>query len=464
MRVAKLSSLSVLLLVAPACGDESGDGGLEGETSGFTTTGIDDSGSTGADGSGSGSTGSDTGTSGDGDGDTSTGDGDGDTTTGDGDGDSTTGDGDGDSTTGDGDGDGDSTTGDGDGDGDSTTGDGDGDGDSTTGDGDGDSTTGGTTGDGDGDGDPECGAPANHITCDASNSNPTQMQIIGLNCPGTEYDSTQTTSSSWSSPDSGAWTTARQFGSSGDWTAREGDQMLVLTTGKVPGPNGNGTVTVSNGQYPNLFGSGNSNPDGQALPGPIRSAHGSNGTPFMGCDGVNDCSDSLLAQWQLGDEEANDLLWFQFSVDVPVDTYGWTMDFNYLTAEYPNYVGDSFNDIFVVWESSEAYTGNVCFVDGQPCTVTALAGAIQNTGAGGSPPGSAAMAGTGMSNSEGGGTGWYQIEAASVPEENVEITIALFDMGDSIFDTVTLVDNWRWNCEGCDPTIPGDCGVTPAPQ
>jgi hypothetical protein len=455
----------LLPIFALACTDAEG-GDTATATGIVTDTGLTSTGDSGGTGDASGD-GDSTGTSGDGDtatsgdGDTATtGDGDG-TATGDGDGTtSATGDGDG-TATGDGDG---TATGDGDG---TATGDGDGtatgDGDGTaTGDGDGTATGDGdgtATGDGDG---TMCGAPGLHITCDSVADNPTPLQAIGLNCPGTMDDSTPTTADSWTSPAGDAWTISAQYGTTGDWVNTEGDQMLIISTTNGMPASGTPVVSFVDGKLVNGPGD-NANPDNvTTLPSPISPVNGSGGTPYMGCDFVNDCSDTLQSQWALGQNAANDLLWFDMSVTVPPDTHGYEMDFNYFTAEYPTYVNDIYNDIFVVWSTSTAYVGNVCTVNDQPCTVTALAGAI----AAGVPEGDPRLAGTGMEPNglflqEGAGTGWYKIVGPATPGETLELTYALFDMGDTEFDTVVLLDNWAWNCLGCIPGVDEGCGVQP---
>ena len=47
------------------------------------------------------------------------------------------------------------------------------------------------------------------------------------------------------------------------------------------------------------------------------------------------------------------------------------------------------------------------------------------------------------------------------PLENMELTFAVFDMGDTAYDTMVVLDNWRWNCQGCIPNEVNDCGVQP---
>ena len=37
-------------------------------------------------------------------------------------------------------------------------------------------------------------------------------------------------------------------------------------------------------------------------------------------------------------------------------------------------------------------------------------------------------------------------------------------MADSILATGVLIDNFRWECEGCIPSEIDDCGLTPLPE
>ena len=333
----------------------------------------------------------------------------------------------------------------------------------------GDTNNPGTAGD-------NCEAPGDLQPCDG-NSNE-WYHALGLNCP---YDANQAIPISnpvFNSPAANAWRVARQFGThmvNGQplWGPTEGEQFLIISTGNIAAPNANGVITMSNGSH--QMGVNNANPDNQQLPAPINVSNGSNngqgGTPFINCNGVGDCSDSLQAQWSSGGSAANDLLWFRFEVDVPGDTHGFEFDFAYFSAEFPEYVNTLFNDIFLVWSDSETYTGNLCFVDDQPCTVTAL-WPVQHQG------NAAALAGTGFphcpggitflcdltSSWTGGGTGWYTAKASAQPHETLQLTWAVFDMGDSLWDTAVILDNWRWDCQGCVPSEVNPCGIRPIPQ
>lgn len=61
----------------------------------------------------------------------------------------------------------------------------------------------------------------------------------------------------------------------------------------------------------------------------------------------------------------------------------------------------------------------------------------------------------------GAATSWYQAISGVNPGETFTLAFAVFDMGDSSFDTTVLLDNWQWDCEGCVPTEVMGCGIMP---
>jgi hypothetical protein len=305
-------------------------------------------------------------------------------------------------------------------------------------------------------GDPPCPLADAHVPCDADDDDP--FHAIGLDCPGQSPESTPISGSSFSSPDNDAWKVANQFGSSGDWTAHEGEKLLIISTGELTDPDNQGAVILDEGiAQP---GTGNGNPDGVGnLPNPIEPQDGSGGMPFMDCDGVNDCSDTLQAQWELGGEEANDLLSFTFDIEVPAEASGYEFDFAFFSSEFPEWVDTMYNDIFVVWSTSETYTGNVTFIDGQPLTITAIDNLIAHQG------NSPLLEGTGvdgvMMGPLGGATGWFTASGSAAAGETFSLTWAIFDMGDEFYDTTVLLDAFRWDCEGCVPSEVDGCGIDP---
>jgi hypothetical protein len=205
-------------------------------------------------------------------------------------------------------------------------------------------------------------------------------------------------------------------------------------------------------------------------------AVGHGGTPNTGCNLVGDCSGSLWDQWVLGDQAANDLLWADFTMTTPGGTNGWTLDFAYFSTEFPEYVGSEFNDIFTVWVETPEFVGNQCFINGQPCTVTALDAAADTFG-GNNNTDFPYRGGTGFgtesctwifcsdpAEENGQATGWFEMSGPATPSSELRIAFIVFDMGDTIYDTTVLVDDFRWDCAGCIPGLPvedGGCGIEP---
>jgi hypothetical protein len=401
------------------------------------------------------------------------GDGDGDPTTGDGDGDPTTGDGDGDPTTGDGDGDGD---------GDPTTGDGDGDGDGdpTTGDGDGDGDTTSTTGN------QNCEAPAEYTDCDGTPGNLTNnpFQAIGVNCGNDPATTIVAANAMMNSANNNAWRVATAFGTANQnngenryngklWAANldnwispnmeeipnnTSTAILILSTGVIAAANNQGVVTQANGSQVNN--GENNNQDNGGLPVPLSAQLGSNngqgGTPFMNCDGVNDCSDSLYDHWyNNGWNDPNDKLWMQMTLTVPPGTEGYVFDFAYFSSEFPDWYDTVFNDLFIAWSTSETFTGNITFVNDAPLTITSLEDANAFQYKANAPQ----LAGTGFEGHA--GTGWFMARGSAASEEDFQVTFFIADMGDSILATGVLLDNFRWECAGCIPDEVNSCGIQP---
>lgn len=310
-------------------------------------------------------------------------------------------------------------------------------------------------------GEEACAAPGNLVVCDLGldGSKPEHaFAALGVGCSGAIENTIPIANPAfkqfqqWVNPAS--WRVAASFGSAEDpdepgkplFRAREGERFLIISTGKLAAPDGDGVLLEAPGsQYAN---DNNNNHDDDALPPPISPEVGSNngmgGTPFAGCDGVHDCSDSIWPNWSLGDEDPNDLLSLAFDVTAPEGVHGFLFDFVFFSSEYPEFVDKKFNDMFIAWSTSEAYTGNVTFFEGQPLTVTSLATAMESVGYVLDDP---ELAGTGFEGH--GSTGWASVEAAVNPLETFTFAVAIMDMGDSNKATAAILDKWRWDCAGC---------------
>ena len=331
---------------------------------------------------------------------------------------------------------------------------------------DGDDTTGASTTD-DGTGGPaqeRCEAPVDPQPCDQGDDD--VFKAIGLGCSDDPAAGIPIQNPVLKAPDKASWRVARRFGTGTDlvdpnrpaWAPREGERFLVIGTGQFAKLDKDGALVEPD----DADTSANNNPDGmKQLPGVMKHQVGSNGgaggTPFLSCDLVHDCSDTLDQQWNLKpDNAANDVFYMAFQLVTPPGTHGYMFDFAYFSEEWPVYVGTDFNDMLVVWSTSETFTGNVTFIENQPLTVTALDPymAIQ--------VGDPRLAGTGFpGDDEGAGTGWFTAKASAAPGEKFTVAISIFDMGDAVWDTVGILDNFRWDCAGCDPSELDSCGLAP---
>jgi hypothetical protein len=310
---------------------------------------------------------------------------------------------------------------------------------------------------------------------------------MGVNCDGPADQTVQAANAVMNSNNANAWCVAAQFGSANGnnpnyngnpnfngkiWAANDGvwinpddeeipsntsTAILVLSTGVVAAANAQSVVLENNAQTGN---GDNGNVDAGGLPAPLSSLRGSNngmgGTPFMNCDLINDCSDSLYQWWNVNNwNNPDDKLWMQADLTVPPGTEGFVFDFAYFSSEFPTWYDTQFNDQFIGWSTSEAYTGNLTFVNGAPLTITSLedAGAFQYKA------NAPELAQTGFTGNA--GTGWFVARGAAVPEEVFQLTFFISDLGDSILATGVLLDNFRWECAGCIPSEVNSCGIQP---
>ncbi|MEM6990153.1 MAG: choice-of-anchor L domain-containing protein [Myxococcota bacterium] len=157
--------------------------------------------------------------------------------------------------------------------------------------------------------------------------------------------------------------------------------------------------------------------------------------------GLGDCSNSLQGQLDQG-TSVNDYTELRVELVVPNDATSLSYDFAFFSTEYPAYLGSTYNDLFVGWIESEAWTGNVSFdAQGNPISLNAAFFDLQDDNGE-----TAELAGTCMRYH--GATRWLTSTTAVNPGETVELVLAVFDLSDSILDSYVFVDNVRWGCEG----------------
>ncbi len=160
----------------------------------------------------------------------------------------------------------------------------------------------------------------------------------------------------------------------------------------------------------------------------------------------------------------------EVSIMTPANAQGIAFNFNFFTFEWPGYVCSTYNDFFVALLTpfpAGQQDGNISF-DSQGNPVSVNNAFLEVCGCGtGSPPappgcnaggktfpcplGNTSLIGTGFSASDPdafgqdhGSTYWLQTTAPVAPNSLITIRWGVYDSGDGVLDTTTLVDNWQW--------------------
>ncbi|MCW5832905.1 MAG: choice-of-anchor L domain-containing protein [Labilithrix sp.] len=171
-------------------------------------------------------------------------------------------------------------------------------------------------------------------------------------------------------------------------------------------------------------------------------------------------------------DQVFDAISVKLAIEVPKNARGFSLDFDFYSGEWPDYVCTRFNDAFVMWLSSSAFNGgvpeNVAFDAAQRplsvnsaffdrCTVGTQTGCkgqppiFQTSTCGGDlseleetgfyAPG---LYCNGQLSTGGGATGWLTTQAAVTPGEVMSLELLIWDTGDPKFDSTVLVDRFVW--------------------
>jgi len=150
---------------------------------------------------------------------------------------------------------------------------------------------------------------------------------------------------------------------------------------------------------------------------------------------------------------AYDSIDIRLVVRVPTNALGFSYDFRFFSAEYQTYQCTTFNDYFLALLTSGAAglpaDHNISF-DANNNPVSVNNGFFQDCGGNGKncntcPYGTSALVGTGFDQVNGGATEWLTTDAPVVPGETMTIHLMVFDVSDHIYDTLVLLDNFRWS-------------------
>ncbi len=120
---------------------------------------------------------------------------------------------------------------------------------------------------------------------------------------------------------------------------------------------------------------------------------------------------------------------------------GFLFDYKLYTSEYPQWKCTQFADHFitVVWPPPPGSVNtNVCFSSDGPISINTAFITECST----CPGGVSELAGTGFESY--GASPWIETVAPVSGDTNVAVRFAIWDNSDSNYDTVILIDNWRW--------------------
>ncbi|MGC4117905.1 MAG: von Willebrand factor type A domain-containing protein [Myxococcales bacterium] len=137
-----------------------------------------------------------------------------------------------------------------------------------------------------------------------------------------------------------------------------------------------------------------------------------------------------------------DLHQVTMKLKAPQDARSFSFDLNYFSAEYPEYVGQQFNDTFLAILEAKSTNGgaptNISFdPNGKPIEVNNnyfenTFHPIPNTGTGFDADGS---------------TGWLRTSWPIQGGESFSLTFSIHDEGDGVYTSLAVLDNFQWHTQ-----------------
>lgn len=146
----------------------------------------------------------------------------------------------------------------------------------------------------------------------------------------------------------------------------------------------------------------------------------------------------------------------ELELQVPDWAEGLSFDFTFYTYEWPGWICSTYNDFFIASLDPippGQTDGNISFDSaGNPISVNNAL--LSVCGCAGGPPcsaggktfdcpgGTAELQSTGFENNA--ATGWLSTTAPVEPGTVVTLRLSVYDSGDGVLDSTTLIDNFRW--------------------
>jgi hypothetical protein len=157
----------------------------------------------------------------------------------------------------------------------------------------------------------------------------------------------------------------------------------------------------------------------------------------------------------------NDYTELTLKLVAPQNATSFSFNFYFMSAEYPEFVCDRYNDSFLVMmEAPNEFqqASNIAFdMQNNPVTVnngffTICVSDASHTYTNHCTMPVTDLTGTGFETLQsnvpmGGGTGWLTTTAPVTPLEEVTLRFIIFDEGDGILDSTALIDNFQWGTQ-----------------
>jgi hypothetical protein len=193
---------------------------------------------------------------------------------------------------------------------------------------------------------------------------------------------------------------------------------------------------------------------------PVTGTRFINSLPHPAPGGLTTCQGDFGPEMYDDPATVNDYSELRLALAVPTNAHSLAFDFNFMSSEFPQFVCTTFDDTFVAYLESSAFTGNVSFDDnGNRVSINIGFFDVCSPMQSSSCSGDEELEGTGFrpvahggldSEPDGGGTGWLTTISPVTPGEKIILTFMIWDEGDHIYDSLVLLDNFRWGLEAVD--------------
>jgi len=159
------------------------------------------------------------------------------------------------------------------------------------------------------------------------------------------------------------------------------------------------------------------------------------GTSF-GTSTANPVAGEVVCGGLVEPPNAYDLTELELKLQAPTNAIGFKLKFNFFSADYPENICSAYSDRFRIVLTSSGLNGNIAFDSlTNPVSLNTSFFAVTNGGD---------LVGTGMEGGVGAAIGWQTAWAPVNPGETISLRFTIFDTGDSIGDSVAVIDAFEW--------------------